>query len=157
MKIFKKVHYFSFICFIMLDVCQSSFEGVYFAVVWDVLNIIGTIAFALSGAMVALDKECDYDLLGVYALGFCCAFGGGAIRNLLIGVPVSALWEQGTLFIVAFISITLLFIFPRLFMNHWHKWGQTMDAFGLAAFAIQGAMFAIDARLPLIAVITAAA
>ncbi|GAE30581.1 trimeric intracellular cation channel family protein [Halalkalibacter hemicellulosilyticus] len=125
--------------------------------VWDVLNIIGTIAFALSGAMVALDKECDYDLLGVYALGFCCAFGGGAIRNLLIGVPVSALWEQGTLFIVAFISITLLFIFPSIFMKHWHKWGHTMDAFGLAAFAIQGAMFAKEAQLPLIAIITAAA
>jgi uncharacterized membrane protein YeiH len=34
----------------------------------------------------------------VYILGIVTAFGGGAIRNLLIGVPVSALWEQGAFF-----------------------------------------------------------
>ncbi|MBP3950837.1 trimeric intracellular cation channel family protein [Bacillus suaedae] len=125
--------------------------------VWDVLNIIGTIAFALSGAMVALDKEIEYDLLGVYTLGFCCAFGGGAVRNLLIGVPISAVWEQGELFIIAFLAITVLFFFPSLLLRHWTKWGQSFDALGLAAFAIQGALYAKAAGLPLIAVITAGA
>ncbi|WP_088105579.1 trimeric intracellular cation channel family protein [Halalkalibacter urbisdiaboli] len=123
---------------------------------WDVLNIIGTIAFGLSGAMVALDKECDYDLLGVYALGFCCAFGGGAIRNVLIGVPVSALWEQGTLFFIAFIAITLLFLFPQPLMKHWNRWGNSFDAMGLAAFAIQGALYAKEIGHPISAVIVAA-
>jgi uncharacterized membrane protein YeiH len=46
---------------------------------WEVLSIIGTIAFAISGAIVAMEEE--YDILGVYILGIVTAFGGGAIRN----------------------------------------------------------------------------
>lgn len=63
---------------------------------WDFLSMIGTIAFAISGAIVAMEE--DYDILGIYILGIVTAFGGGAIRNILIGVPVSTLWEQGTFF-----------------------------------------------------------
>ena len=44
-------------------------------VAWDVLSIIGTIAFAVSGAIVAMEEE--YDLFGVYLLGIVTAFGGG--------------------------------------------------------------------------------
>ena len=75
---------------------------------WEVLSIIGTVAFAISGAIVAMEEE--YDILGVYILGIVTAFGGGAIRNLLIGVPVSALWEQGSLFLIALVSITIVFV-----------------------------------------------
>ena len=48
---------------------------------WEVLSMIGTIAFAVSGAIVAMEEE--YDILGVYILGIVTAFGGGAIRNLI--------------------------------------------------------------------------
>ena len=58
---------------------------------WEVFSIIGTIAFAISGAIVAMEE--GYDLFGVYLLGIVTAFGGGAIRNLLIGLPVSTLWS----------------------------------------------------------------
>ncbi|BAB05428.1 trimeric intracellular cation channel family protein [Halalkalibacterium halodurans] len=122
---------------------------------WDVLNVIGTIAFALSGVIVAMEE--DFDLMGVYILGFVTAFGGGAIRNLLIGVPVSALWEQGTLFTIAFIVMTIAFFLPNLWINHWLKFGLLFDAIGLAAFAIQGALFATSMDHPLSAVIVAAA
>ena len=61
---------------------------------WEVLSIIGTVAFAISGAIVAMEEE--YDILGVYILGIVTAFGGGAIRNLLIGVPVLKGWKHGT-------------------------------------------------------------
>ena len=47
---------------------------------WDILNIIGTIAFAISGAMIAIEE--DYDLLGILILGLTTAFGGGAVREL---------------------------------------------------------------------------
>ncbi|WP_336511319.1 TRIC cation channel family protein [[Bacillus] enclensis] len=53
---------------------------------WDVLNVIGTIAFAMSGAVVAL--EVKYDIIGAYVLGLITAFGGGAIRNLFTGIPI---------------------------------------------------------------------
>lgn len=121
---------------------------------WDMLNIIGTIAFAISGAIVAMEEE--YDIFGVYLLGFATAFGGGAVRNLLIGVPITALWQQNNLFHIAIITMTILFIFPHLIKKHWERFGDIMDAMGLAAFAIQGAIYAVNMDLPLSAVIVAA-
>lgn len=121
---------------------------------WEVLSIIGTIAFAISGAIVAMEEE--YDILGVYILGIVTAFGGGAIRNLLIGVPVSALWEQGTLFVIALIAMTVVYLFPQKTLPHWKRWGNFFDALGLSAFAIQGALYAVKMNHPLSAVIVAA-
>ena len=78
---------------------------------WEILNIIGTIAFAISGAFIAI--KVDYDILGVYILGFTTAFGGGLIRNLVIGIPVQNIWMQSTLFKFAFLAITLVLLFPK--------------------------------------------
>lgn len=121
---------------------------------WEVLSMIGTIAFAVSGAIVAMEEE--YDILGVYILGIVTAFGGGAIRNLLIGVPISELWEQGLLFQIALLAITAVFLFPQNLLKHWQKWGNFTDAIGLSAFAIQGAIYAANMNHPLSAVIVAA-
>ncbi|QED47633.1 trimeric intracellular cation channel family protein [Cytobacillus dafuensis] len=121
---------------------------------WEVLSMIGTIAFAISGAIVAMEEE--YDILGVYILGIVTAFGGGAIRNLLIGVPVSALWEQGMYFQIALLSITAIFLFPNNLLKHWDKWGNFFDAIGLSAFAIQGALYASEMNHPISAIIVAA-
>ncbi len=120
---------------------------------WDVLSIIGTIAFAVSGAIVAMEEE--YDLFGVYLLGIVTAFGGGAIRNLLIGVPVSALWEQEMMFQIALFAITAVFLFPQNLLKHWNRWGNFFDAIGLSAFAIQGALFAVQLGLPISAIVVA--
>ncbi|MBP1081737.1 putative membrane protein YeiH [Bacillus capparidis] len=116
--------------------------------------MIGTIAFAVSGAIIAMEEE--YDIFGVYILGIVTAFGGGAIRNLLIGVPVSALWEQGLFFQIALLSITAVFLFPSNLLKHWQRWGNLFDAFGLSAFAIQGAIYVSNMNHPLSAVIVAA-
>ncbi|OCA83959.1 trimeric intracellular cation channel family protein [Pseudobacillus wudalianchiensis] len=121
---------------------------------WDILTVIGTIAFAISGAVVAMEE--DYDVFGVYILGMITAFGGGAIRNLLIGVPVSALWEQGAFFQIALLSITATILFPHNLLKHWPVWGNFFDAIGLSAFAVQGALYAVGMNHPLSAVIVAA-
>lgn len=122
--------------------------------VWDVLNIIGTSAFAISGAMVA--KEEDYDLLGVYILGFATAFGGGITRNLLIDLPLSFVWHQEMLFYIAAVVVAIVFLLPDLWFERWNRWFVFFDAIGLAAFAIQGAMYAKEMNHPLIAVVLAA-
>lgn len=124
---------------------------------WEIFNVIGTIAFALSGAVIASEE--DYDLIGYYALGFITAFGGGAVRNLLIGVPVSTLWSQGTLFALTLILITLIYYMPLhklLIWKHWNYLFGLLDAIGLAAFAIQGALYAKELDLPMSAIITSA-
>ncbi|VEF49417.1 YvgT [Bacillus freudenreichii] len=93
--------------------------------VWDVLNIVGTRAFVISGAIIAIEE--DYDILGAYVLGFITAFGGGTIRNLLIGIPIQEIWQQGNFFIVAFIAITLVFLLPNDWLQYWNKWGILMQ------------------------------
>ncbi|CAM3955550.1 trimeric intracellular cation channel family protein [Alkalicoccus chagannorensis] len=122
---------------------------------WETLNVIGTIAFAMSGVNVALEER--YDLMGVYILGFITAFGGGAVRNLLIGVPVAELWNQGTLFTIAFLVMTGAFLFPHLVRWTLLRRGVFFDAIGLGAFSVQGALYAHSMGLPLSASIAAAA
>lgn len=120
---------------------------------WEILNIIGTVAFAVSGAIAAMEEE--YDILGVYILSFVTAFGGGAVRNLLIGVPISALWEQGNMFIVAIVASTLVFMLPGIWFKFLKQW-TFFDALGLAAFAIQGALYAVEMGRPISAIMVAA-
>lgn len=122
--------------------------------VWDFLTIVGTLAFAVSGAMVAIEE--DFDILGIFILGFLTAFGGGAIRNLMIGLPMSALWSQGTAFHYALAAILATFFMPSLINKHWQKVGVVADALGLAAFSVQGALYAQQLNQPLSALIVAA-
>ncbi|MGT2895873.1 trimeric intracellular cation channel family protein [Streptococcus entericus] len=122
--------------------------------VWGILNIIGTVAFAISGAIVAMEEE--FDILGVFILGFVTAFGGGAVRNLLIGLPVSTLWGQEVEFHIAMIVILLLFFLPHLVDKHWKRADVVADAIGLAAFSIKGALHAQNQGWSLSAVIVAA-
>jgi uncharacterized membrane protein YeiH len=119
----------------------------------ELFSIIGTIAFAVSGAVVAMEEE--YDILGVFVLGLVTAFGGGVIRNLLIGVPVTTLWEQGMFLKTALIATALIFFLPVSWINRWKTWESLFDAIGLSAFSIQGALYAVNMNHPLSAVIVA--
>ncbi|OAB41299.1 trimeric intracellular cation channel family protein [Paenibacillus antarcticus] len=122
--------------------------------IFEWFSIIGTIAFAMSGAFVAMEEE--YDILGVIVLGLVTAFGGGIIRNVLIGVPVTSLWTQGLLIRLALISVVIAFILPLKWIKHWKKTEALFDAIGLSAFAIQGAIYATEMNHPLGAVLVAA-
>lgn len=123
-------------------------------VTWEMLNVMGTVAFAISGAIVAMEEE--YDVLGVYVLSLVTAFGGGAVRNVLLGLPVSILWEQQLLFLVVLVVIGVMMLLPQLFIKPWNRWGHFFDAIGLSAFAIQGATLASEAGHSLAAVVMAA-
>ncbi|QYR24091.1 trimeric intracellular cation channel family protein [Paenibacillus sp. sptzw28] len=121
--------------------------------IFTLFSIIGTIAFAVSGAVVAMEEE--YDILGVYVLGLVTAFGGGVVRNLLIDVPVTMLWTQGMLLKTAVVAMTIAFVLPIKWIQRWQKSEAFFDAIGLSAFAIQGALYATG-KYPLSAVIVAA-
>jgi uncharacterized membrane protein YeiH len=118
---------------------------------WDYLNIIAIIAFAFSGAIVALEEK--YDVFGIYILGLAASFGGGIIRNILLGLPIKPIWEQGVLLETALISITIFYILPKRWIYEWNHCNSFIDAVGLSAFAIQGSIYALDLNLPLGAVI----
>ncbi|MGL5531459.1 MAG: trimeric intracellular cation channel family protein [Culicoidibacterales bacterium] len=120
--------------------------------VWSVFAVIGTIAFSLSGAVVAMEEE--YDIFGVFILGFVTAFGGGALRNLLIGYPAQLIWLQTPLFITASIAIAILYAFPKI-LHYWPKVEDIFDAVGLAAFVVQGGMIAVHIEAQPVAIVMA--
>lgn len=121
---------------------------------WELFNLIGTVAFVISGAVIAMEEE--YDLLGVIVLGMATAFGGGILRNILLGIPLTSFWNQGTLFTIALVTMLIVFVLPHKYINYWNRWGIFFDAVGLSAFAIQGAMYATRMNYPLSATIVAA-
>ena len=106
-----------------------------------VTGIIGTISFSLSGAAVALEEE--YDIFGMFILGFVTAFGGGIIRNLMLGVSMELFWSQTYLFVLSGVVILILSVFPSILSAPFFL-ENLYDAIGLAAFSIQGTLLAIS-------------
>ncbi len=118
-----------------------------------VLSVVGSAGFALSGALVGLEQE--YDVFGVLVLGLVTAFGGGIIRNLIVGIPVAEIWHQGPPFVAALVAMTLAIGLPIT----WNRYGKTpmllFDAIGLATFAVQGALYAVRVHASLGAIVAA--
>ncbi|WP_143322363.1 trimeric intracellular cation channel family protein [Clostridium sp. HBUAS56010] len=108
------------------------------------IEVIGTIAFASSGAMIAIKKQLD--LLGVIVLGVTTAVGGGMIRDLIIGNVPPALFQNPIYVLLAFFTVMILFVIVRLnqqiiasrSMATYEKVMNIFDAIGLGAFTVVG-------------------
>ncbi len=110
-----------------------------------VLEIIGTLAFSVSGAMTAIKKKMD--IFGVIILGLITAVGGGVIRDLVLGItppntfnnPVYALCSAATSIIVFLPNVRRHFVHhPKLY----DKLMFLMDTAGLAIFTVVGVQIA---------------
>lgn len=104
-----------------------------------ILEIIGTIAFSVSGAIVGIRRKMD--VLGVVVLGVITAVGGGVIRDVLIGtIPPNAFTNPvyALMAIVISLLVFLPFISQRINLDHF-IW-VLIDAIGLGAFTILGVL-----------------
>lgn len=115
-----------------------------------VLQLIGTVSFAVSGAMTALRKQMD--VLGVVVLGLITAVGGGILRDLLLGLTPPAVFFDPVTVAVAALSSVLVFIpaVRRRLLKTRRIYELTMrlaDALGLGIFTVIGAQTA-SAVLP---------
>lgn len=72
-----------------------------------IVEIIGTIAFASSGAMVAVRKRLD--LFGIIVLGVITAVGGGMLRDLMIGNIPPNMFRNPVYVLAAFLTVLVLF------------------------------------------------
>ena len=72
-----------------------------------ILEIIGTIAFASSGAMIAIEKKMD--IFGVNILGATTAVGGGMMRDIILGVTPPAAFSKPVYVLFSVLTATLLF------------------------------------------------
>ncbi len=108
------------------------------------IEIIGTIAFASSGAMAAIKKELD--LLGVVVLGVTTAVGGGMLRDIILGIVPPSLFLNPVYVFTAFMTVMILFLVVRLnqrilessYITVYEKTMNIFDAVGLAAFTVTG-------------------
>lgn len=102
-----------------------------------VLEIIGTIAFAMSGAMVAIEKKMD--ILGVIILGTTTAIGGGVIRDIIIGsTPPTAFINPLYAIISILVSLIVFIPFVRSKIDINHMLFVVIDAIGLASSTVVG-------------------
>ena len=73
-----------------------------------VLELIGTAAFAVSGAIVGIKKQMD--LFGVIVLGVCTAVGGGIVRDVILGVTPPATFHDPVYTLTAAAVSVLMFL-----------------------------------------------
>lgn len=106
-----------------------------------ILEIIGTIAFSLSGAMVAIKR--GMDIFGVSILGFTTACGGGIVRDLLLGRTPPAIFVDPLCAIIALVTAMIVFLpaVRRVFAHHPKFYEHAilwMDSIGLGLFTAIG-------------------
>lgn len=101
----------------------------------DAFVALGVLAFAISGALLALQKRMD--IVGMAGLAIVTATGGGMLRDLLIGAtPVAALVDWWML-LVALGGALLVFLLHR-WMDRLDRPVLVFDAVGLGIFAVEG-------------------
>ncbi len=112
-----------------------------------VLEIIGTVAFAASGAMTGVKK--NMDIFGVVILGLTTAVGGGVIRDLILGSTPPRTFQDPIYAVLSIAASVLVFIVAR---RGWFEGRHqaydismlVMDSLGLGAFTVTGIGAAIE-------------
>ncbi|MGM0534045.1 MAG: trimeric intracellular cation channel family protein [Campylobacterota bacterium] len=119
-----------------------------------ITEIIGLLAFSLSGFLVALDAKLD--LLGVLICAFCTALIGGLIRDTLAGVdPYVFIHAWPALLVVVAVGLMIVFKEPIKSFQH-SRLFIVADSIGLVSFAHTGALVAIGSGFNLFGVIVCA-
>ncbi|MGI4839332.1 MAG: trimeric intracellular cation channel family protein [Janthinobacterium lividum] len=104
--------------------------------VYTFFDLLGTLAFALSGAIAA--RQRGLDLFGIVTVAFCVACGGGIVRDVCVGaVPAAGLLDVRYLAIA--IGASLLTILAYATVQRISQPVQLFDALGLGFFAVAGA------------------
>lgn len=108
---------------------------------FNLLDLLGTIAFATSGALIAMNKK--FDIFGVFIVAFVTAIGGGTLRDVLIGKePVS--WMLETYYVYTILTTVILAIIFRNQLKYLSKSMFLFDTIGLGIFTITGTQIGVE-------------
>lgn len=120
---------------------------------FQIFDLLGTVAFALSGTMAAINKKLD--VFGIFIIAFVTSVGGGTLRDMLIGrTPVG--WMTDLTYLYIIILSTVIGIIFRKRMGKLSKTLFLFDTIGLGIFTITGAEIGLQFGLhPIICVIIA--
>ncbi|MBR5265075.1 MAG: TRIC cation channel family protein, partial [Clostridia bacterium] len=114
------------------------------------VEILGTIAFALSGSLVGIDRGLDF--FGVMVLGVITAVGGGITRDIILGnTPPAAFLDPTFVLIAVGMSVVCILAFNQFahfltpeIMSKLMITMKVLDALGLALFTVSGMNIAIN-------------
>ena len=119
------------------------------AMIISIIETIGIIAFAISGSMVAIDK--GMDLFGVVFLGMTTCFGGGIIRDVILGrMPLffTSMWLHVALaFVFSVVTFIIALVFRRGYLRNEERVLSVInyiDALGIGAFTISGIKVCVE-------------
>ena len=110
-----------------------------------ILELIGTVAFASSGAMIAIEKKMD--IFGVNVLGATTAVGGGIMRDIILGLTPPGAFSHPVYVLVAALTSTILFVIAyakptafesRVKTDYYDKLMFWCDTAGLGIFTLVG-------------------
>lgn len=99
------------------------------------LDLIGTLVFAISGTLTAMDKQ--FDIFGAFVIAFVTAVGGGTIRDILIGSqPVG--WMQDLNYLTAIVlGVAFAYLLQRL-IQYLRRTFFLFDTIGIGIFTVLG-------------------
>lgn len=112
--------------------------------VQTIIEILGTLAFAISGIRHAAAKH--YDWFGGFVCGFAVAIGGGTLRDIMLDLP--PFWMTSPLYITCtFVAQAFVIIFQRYLKRLNNAW-FIFDTLGLASFTITGIQKTLECGYP---------
>ena len=106
----------------------------------QIIDFIGTFAFAISGIRLASAKR--FDWFGAYVVGAATAIGGGTLRDVMLDQPV--FWMHNGIYLSCTALALLWVIIFRKSLVHMHNTFFIFDAIGLALFTIVGLQKSLD-------------
>jgi len=116
-----------------------------------ILEIIGTVAFAISGVIAAMQKKMD--IFGIMILGLTTAVGGGILRDLLLNITPPAVFTDPLYAITAIVTAFVMLI-PHVakYVSKAEKRLLVMDSIGLSVFTVLGVHTGMSTGNPFLAV-----
>lgn len=109
------------------------------------IEVIGTIAFAISGIRLASVKH--FDWFGAYTVGLVTAIGGGTLRDVLLDIPV--FWMQTWWYLaVTGVALAIVVLFRHLLVRH-DRMLLIFDTIGLALFVVIGIQKSVATGYPM--------
>lgn len=112
--------------------------------VQTIIEILGTLAFAISGIRHAAAKH--YDWFGGFVCGFAVAIGGGTLRDIMLDLP--PFWMTSPMYITCtFIAQAFVIVFQKYLKRLDNAW-FLFDTLGLASFTITGIQKTLECGYP---------
>ncbi|MFK7953898.1 MAG: trimeric intracellular cation channel family protein [Ekhidna sp.] len=114
------------------------------------IDIVGTMVFAISGALAGRDKKLDF--FGISAVGFITAIGGGTMRDVLLGsTPVG--WMDDLIYLIMIGSGVLISLLFGKVVRKLRRTFFMFDTVGIAVFTVLGLQKALNLGVhPVIAI-----